>query len=120
MKTEKYVKEIEKFVEAAYEAGRNDMRAELEVALKKGLGGIVGTVAVVPEAAPVKAHKPSAARKLQGRYMGLLRAHSGREKQAIKRLCKEKGKEAAVAAMQKGFKMPKPKAKPATATPPTA
>ena len=111
MKTEQYVKEIGKFVDAAYEAGRADARAEIE-AMVKGFGSFVGTVAVAAEA-PVKAHKPSAARKLQGRYMGLLRAHSGREKQAIKRLCKEKGKEAAVAAMQKGFKMPKPKAKPA-------
>jgi len=101
----------EKCVEA-YEAGRADARAEIEAMVKKGFGSFVGTVAVAAEA-PVKAHKPSAARKLQGRYMGLLRAHSGREKQAIKRLCKEKGKEAAVAAMQKGFKMPKPKAKPA-------
>ena len=112
MKTEQYVKEIGKFVDAAYEAGRADMRAEIEAALKKGFGGIVGTVAVAAEA-PVKAHKPSAARKLQGQYMGLLRGHKGREAQAIKRLCKEKGKEAAVKAMQKGFKLPKPKAKPA-------
>jgi len=45
--------------------------------------------------------KVTAARRLQGRYMGMLRAFNMREKAGFKRIREEKGTEAAIAAMEK-------------------
>jgi hypothetical protein len=113
MDVEKIVKVLEGALRDFADEVRAETLREIEQSLRVAVGGAPKVRAGKP-GRPPKAAKPakdgakrgrptkaSAARKLQGRYMGMLRRYDGKAKAAFKALREKQGTEAAIAAMVK-------------------